>query len=218
MSDTFARTRKEIIVSHDFADNLMPIEADEGQIEQVFLNILVNAGQAMPRGGKIFIKTENVTHADIIHTAFQAEPGNYVMARVTDTGMGMDETIQEHIFEPFFTTKEMGRGTGLGLASSYGIIKGHKGYMTVESKPGEGASFNVYLPVTQKTIPEKSKVAEPVLPGKETILFIDDEEIVLNVGSKIIEKLGYKVIKSGSAKGAVDAYKEKMAGDPAGDS
>ena len=209
ISDTFARTRKEIVVRHELADNLTPIEADEGQIEQVFLNILVNAGHAMPRGGNIFIKTENVTHAHIRHADFQAKPGRYVMVKVTDNGMGMDEKTRDHIFEPFFTTKEMGRGTGLGLASSYGIIKGHKGYITVASIPGEGTDFCVYLPATGKKVLEKTAVMEAVLSGKETILFVDDEDIVLNVGARIMEKLGYKVIKADGAKKAVAVYEER---------
>ena len=209
MADTFARTRKEITVTHDLAKDLMPVEADEGQIEQVFLNILVNSGQAMPKGGKIFIETKNVTHEDIDNPTFQVKPGKYVLTRVTDTGTGMDNETITHIFEPFFTTKEMGRGTGLGLASSYGIIKGHSGYVTVASTPGKGASFNVYLPVTTKQIFEKTIPKESTLPGKETILFVDDEEIVMNIASKIIEKLGYKVIRALDAREALKIYKEQ---------
>jgi CheY-like chemotaxis protein len=209
ISDTFARARKEITITHDFANDLAPVEADEGQIEQVFLNILVNSGQAMPRGGKIFIETKNVTHEVIENDTFKVKPGKYVMIKVTDTGTGMDEETIKHIFEPFFTTKEMGRGTGLGLASSYGIIKGHSGYVSVESAPGKGASFFVYLPVTDKTVSEKITVNGEALNGKETILFVDDEQIVLNVGAKILEKLGYEVIKCVDAEQAVDLYKER---------
>ena len=208
MADTFARTRKEITISHDFAEDLMPVEADEGQIEQVFLNILINSSQAMAKSGKIFMETRNVTHEDIEDSTFKVKPGGYVLTRITDTGSGMDDETIKHIFEPFFTTKEMGRGTGLGLASSYGIIKGHSGYITVESVPGQGTSFNVYLPVTTKTISKKIKETAATLKGKETILFIDDEEIVMNIGSKIIEKLGYKVIRALEAEKAIEIYKE----------
>jgi CheY-like chemotaxis protein len=208
ISDTFARTRKEIVITHDFSSTLGAVEADEGQIEQALLNILVNAGQAMPKGGKIFIETGNATHKDIDDTTFKVKPGNYVVIRVTDTGAGMDENTRKHVFEPFFTTKEMGRGTGLGLASVYGIIKGHAGYVTVDSELGKGASFRVYLPVSDKAVAETMRMAEKNISGKGTILLVDDEEIVLNVGSRIIEKLGYRVIKAPDGRAALDLYKK----------
>ena len=206
--DTFARTRKAIVITRKFSDGLSPVEADEGQVEQVLLNLLVNSSQAMPKGGRIDIETENATHDDIDNIGFAVKPGKYVCIRISDTGAGMNEETVKHIFEPFFTTKEMGRGTGLGLASSYGIIKGHGGYVTVHSSPGQGASFSVYLPVTVKNVVEKAPNVEAAVKGIETILFVDDEEIVLDVGTRIIEKLGYKVIPCASAKEAVSLYRK----------
>ena len=208
ISDTFARVRKDLVVIHDFSPALMPVEADEGQLEQVILNILVNAGQAMENGGKILLKTANVTHEDIDDSTFKVKPGKYAMVQVVDSGVGMDEETRKHIFEPFFTTKEMGQGTGLGLASSYGIIKSHSGYVTVDSEPGKGSSFNIYLPVSGKKTTEITPVPKSNLPGKQTILLVDDEEIVLKVSSKMAERLGYRVIKASDPREAVKIYQD----------
>ncbi len=135
-SNIFGRTKKEITIHRELAEDLFVVEADQGQIEQVLLNLYVNAADAMPGGGNLILKTMNTTHDNMKGKAYNPEPGNYLMLTVTDTGMGMGKKTRERIFDPFFTTKEMGRGTGLGLASAYGIIKGHGGYIDVESKIG----------------------------------------------------------------------------------
>jgi len=149
-SDTFSRTKKEITIHRELAKDLFAIEADRRQIEQVLLNLFVNAAEAMPGGGDLMLKTMNTTHKDIKGKLYHPEPGNYVLLMVTDTGTGMDKETMERIFDPFFTTKEMGRGTGLGLASVFGIIKGHGGYIEVDSKKGQGATFSIYLPASEK--------------------------------------------------------------------
>lgn len=147
-SDTFAMTKKEIGVHRELAEDLFGIKADQDQIEQVLLNLYVNASDAMPGGGDLFLKTMNVTHKDIIDKSYKVKPGNYVLLTVRDTGTGMDRKTMERLFDPFFTTKGMGKGTGLGLASVYGIIKAHGGYIDVDSRTGQGTTFSVYLPAS----------------------------------------------------------------------
>ena len=116
------------------------------------------------------------------------------MLQVTDTGAGMDGETRQRIFEPFFTTKAMGRGTGLGLASTYGIVKGHGGYIDVVSKKGEGTTFSIYLPATEKEMEEFIYVSESIVPGTGTVLIVDDEPLVLTTGAKVLRKLGYQVL------------------------
>jgi signal transduction histidine kinase len=137
----FNRTRKEISIHEKYETDLRPVEVDRGQIEQVLVNLYVNAWQAMPGGGNIYIQTENVTLNEKEAKPYNVKPGNYVKTSITDTGVGMDEETRQRIFEPFFTTKEMGRGTGLGLASVYGIIKNHGGFTQVDSEKNRGTTF-----------------------------------------------------------------------------
>jgi len=151
-SETFSRTNKEITIHQELAKDLFAIEADLGQIEQVLLNLYVNAADAMHGGGNLILKTMNTAHKDMKGKLYDPKPGNYVLLTVTDTGTGMDKETIERIFDPFFTTKKMGRGTGLGLASAYGIIKGHGGYIDVESNKGRGTTFSIYLPASEKKI------------------------------------------------------------------
>ena len=146
----YERRRKEIAVYREMAGNLEEIEGDPDQIGQVIDNLLENAGDAMPNGGQLYLNTQNTTHEQMGSNLYDPKSGTYVMFSITDTGGGMDREVQEHIFEPFYTTKEMGRGIGLGLASVYGIVKGHGGYIDVESRKGMGSTFKVYLPARQR--------------------------------------------------------------------
>ena len=139
------------------------------------------------------------------------EPGRYVKISVTDTGIGMDERIMERIFEPFFTTKEMGRGTGLGLASAYGIVKSHGGLIDVESQIGQGSTFNIYLPASKKTVVNEISTSVEILKGEETILLVDDEETVFDVGIEMLQLLGYTVFSARSGKQAMSILKENDA-------
>jgi PAS domain S-box-containing protein len=207
-ADAVSRTRKEIIIHRELSEDLFAIEAEQGQIEQVLLNLYINAADSMPSGGKIIIKTLNVTHEDMKSKLYDPKPGNYVRLTVTDKGIGMDKRTQERIFEPFFTTKKMGRGTGLGLASVYGIIKSHGGYIEIESEKGHGTTFTIFLPAYSKEIPKTIKSSETTIEGSGTILLVDDEEIVLEAGVKMLELLGYRVLKAGSGKEAVEVYKD----------
>jgi PAS domain S-box-containing protein len=207
-ADTIGRTRKEIIIRRELSEDLFAIEAEQGQIEQVLWNLYINAADSMPGGGKIIIKTLNLTHEDMRSKLYDPKPGNYVQLTVTDTGKGMDKRTQERIFEPFFTTKEMGRGTGLGLASVYGIVKSHGGYIEIASEKGHGTTFTIFLPACSKDIPKTIKSSDRIIEGNGTILLVDDEEIVLETGVKMLERLGYSVIKAGSGIEAVEVYKD----------
>ena len=149
-SQAFQKMKREIIIHREFTQRPHAIEADQGQMEQMLLNLYINAADAMPGGGDIHIKTKNVTHRDIKSRLYEAKPGKYVRIAVSDRGVGIDKEIQHRIFDPFFTTKTTGKGTGLGLASVYGIVKSHEGYINAESKKGRGTTFLIYLPAADK--------------------------------------------------------------------
>jgi len=162
----------------------------------------------MHDGGELYLQTENVTLDEVYVKPFEIEPGRYVKISVTDTGVGMDEDTQQRIFDPFFTTKEMGRGTGLGLASAYGIIKNHGGFINVYSEKGEGTTFNIYLPASEKEIIEEKKLSKDVLRGSETVLLVDDENMIIDVGEQLLEKMGYMVLIARNGKEAIDTYEK----------
>ena len=204
----FGRTKKEIAIRGKYQENLWSVEVDQGQIAQVLLNLYVNAWQAMPAGGDLYLGTENVTLDENYVKPFSIEPGKYVKISVTDTGTGMDKSTRERIFEPFFTTKEMGRGTGLGLASAYGIIKNHSGFINVYSEKGHGTTFNIYLPASEKEIIEEKKLAGDTLRGTETVLFVDDEDMIIEVAGELFQQLGYRVLTAKNGKDAIEIYEE----------
>jgi two-component system, cell cycle sensor histidine kinase and response regulator CckA len=208
--EMFGRAKKEIRIITDYTDAIQPVNVDRGQISQVFLNLFVNAWQAMPRGGDLHIKTENMDlvakHMEILHP----QPGRYVRVSVTDTGVGMDKSTQERIFEPFFTTKEKSRGTGLGLASAYGIIKNHNGLITVYSEKGRGSTFHLYLPAGGQAVVREKPADEKIQNGNETILLVDDEDIVIDVGKELLEELGYTVLIAKNGHDAVIIYQTRQ--------
>ena len=209
-SGMFWRTKKEITIHTNYQKDVWTVEVDQGQIEQVLLNLFVNASHAMPDGGKLYLQTENVVLDENYSYHFKVKSGRYVKISITDTGSGMDETIQERVFEPFFTTKEMGRGTGLGLAASYGIIKNHGGIIEVFSKKGKGTTFTVHLPASEKV--RKKEMTDGVirrsLKGTETILLVDDEEMIIDVGKQMLEKLGYQVLIAKNGRDAMEIYRK----------
>jgi two-component system cell cycle sensor histidine kinase/response regulator CckA len=208
-SKMFGRTKKEIKIHGKYQKDVWTIESDQGQIEQVLMNLYVNAWQAMPGGGELYLQTENVTLGEDYVKPFKIEPGKYVKISVTDTGVGMDEATRQRIFDPFFTTKEMGRGTGLGLASAYGIIKNHGGFINVYSKKGEGTAFNIYLPASVSEVGgRRTEVSEDVIHGHETVLLVDDEDMIIDVGEKLLQKLGYEVLIARSGKEATEIYEK----------
>ena len=212
-SEIFARTKKEIDLHPVFAKDIWPVEVDPSQIEQVLMNLYVNAWQAMPEGGDLYIELENVRLDE--HYArikpFNIRPGKFVRLSVTDTGVGMTAETRKRIFEPFFSTKEKGMGTGLGLASAYGIIKNHNGFINCYSEIGHGTTFNVYFPKCDESYPPEEGVAhgelvEGVPGGDETILFVDDDEEIISVGRKILASLGYTVLVADGGQAAVDLF------------
>jgi two-component system cell cycle sensor histidine kinase/response regulator CckA len=206
VSETFRRTRKDIVTKLDLGRDLFAIEADKSQIEQVLFNLYVNAADAMPSGGDLTVRTRNTPHENLMNKPYNIKSGKYVLLTVADTGIGMDDVTIERLFEPFFTTKEMGRGTGLGLASVYGIVKAHGGYIDVESKKGRGSTFSVYLPASEREVKESSTNTERPINGNETILVVDDEEFVLDLGLKLLKSLGYRTLGASSGIEALKIY------------
>lgn len=213
VSKAFGRTRKEFEIHLDLCKDLFAVEADQGQIEQVLLNLFINASDAMPLGGEIFVETMKVPRKAGKDRMVELKPGDYVLLSVADTGVGMDKKTMKRIFDPFFTTKGRGRGHGLGLASAYGIIKRHGGHIEVDSEVGRGTRFTLYLPVAKginKSVPgHDSFTALPeVGRGKGTVLSVDDEEIVRNVGREMLEALGYQVLTARDGEEAVRVFRE----------
>jgi two-component system cell cycle sensor histidine kinase/response regulator CckA len=206
-SEMFSRTRKEIRIHIKYQKDIWSVEVDLSQIEQVLLNLYVNAAQAMPGGGNLYLQTKNVTLNENYVRHFNAKKGDYVRISVKDTGVGMDEDTIKRIFDPFFTTKDRSRGTGLGLASAYGIIKNHGGIINAHSMIGQGSTFDVYLPASPKKIVQKGELNREVLKGSETILLIDDEDIIIDIGGQILERLGYLALTARSGKEAIEIYR-----------
>jgi PAS domain S-box-containing protein len=204
----FGRTKKEIRIHTHFEEEIWTVEVDRGQIEQVLLNLYVNAWHAMPEGGELTLQTKNVYLQKEDALPFGIKPGTYVQTCVKDTGVGMDDTTQRRIFEPFFTTKEMGRGTGLGLASAYGIVKNHGGIINVSSEKGEGTTFTIYLPGSEKEVPIQKDSPAALTPGTESILLVDDEEMIIEVGQEILQEMGYKVYLARTGREAVEVYRD----------
>jgi two-component system cell cycle sensor histidine kinase/response regulator CckA len=208
--EMFGQTRKEITIHTKYQREIWAVEVDQAQVEQVLLNLLVNAWQAMPDGGDLHVETSNVLLAEDYTKLFGVEPGNYVKLSVADTGVGMDEQTQQRIFDPFFTTKEtMGHGTGLGLASAYGIIRNHSGIIDVYSEQGKGTTFAIYLPASGKEITiREDRLIDEILMGTETVLLVDDEDGILVVGEKLLKEMGYKVLMAAGGNKAIEVYNQ----------
>jgi PAS domain S-box-containing protein len=203
-ANMFGRTKKEISVETKLHNAKIVVEVDRSQIEQVLLNIYVNAWQAMPDGGTLKLETEDITLDAKDCKPYQIEPGRYVHISVTDTGIGMDQKTIKRIFDPFFSTKEKTRGTGLGLASAYGIIKNHGGIINARSEIGFGTTFDIYLPVSEKMVDDEFISKKSISKGTETVLLVDDEDMIIDVGQALLTKLGYRVIGVHSGKEAVE--------------
>jgi PAS domain S-box-containing protein len=203
---------KDINIETDLEENLSGIDADETQIEQIILNLAVNARDAMPNGGKIVFSTRNVyLDENFCKTRVDLKPGYYVCISVRDTGTGIKKEFMDKIFDPFFTTKEVSKGTGLGLSVVYGIVKNHNGHVGVYSEVGKGTEFKIYLPVSEKAeVVEKPRQEEVIAGvGNETILVVDDEPVVLDVASSILKTLDYKVMVARDGLEAVEIYQSK---------
>ncbi len=209
--DILSHTIPKIIkIELRLSENLLSIQADPSQINQILMNLGINARDAMPNGGTLIFETANVgldqeycaSHVEIV-------PGNYVQLTVSDTGQGMDNRTLEHIFEPFFTTKEIGKGTGLGLATVFGIVKRHGGHIICLSELGHGTTFKIYFPAAQfKERLEPSASMDEMQEGKETILLVDDEESLRDFGAALLNNFGYEVITACNGKEALAIYRK----------
>ena len=196
-------------------ESIWKVKADPGQIEQVIINLAVNARDAMPEGGKLTIETANVElDEEYANKHIAVQPGRYVMLSMSDTGVGMTPEVRERIFEPFFTTKEKGKGTGLGLSTVYGIVKQSGGNVWVYSEPGQGTTFKIYLPQVDEPLEElREEVVKEVSRGHETILLVEDEDVVRKLAVRVLKRQGYKVLEApdgGKAFMLCEAYKEPI--------
>ncbi|MEK7704600.1 MAG: response regulator [Myxococcota bacterium] len=203
-SSMFGRTRSDITIRLETASGLYPVLMDHTQLEQVLLNLFVNAGQAMPDGGSLLVRASDVELVAADVAPHDIAPGRFAKLSVLDTGVGMDPPTQARIFEPFFTTKGPGHGTGLGLASVYGIVKNHGGFVTVESTLGRGSTFDLFLPSTDPLPVAATIRMAPIRRGTETILVVDDEEMIVKVVSRLLRSIGYEVLSATGGKQAVE--------------
>jgi CheY-like chemotaxis protein len=203
----FGRTRKDLVIHHEGTPGLPAVLADAAQLEQVLLNLLLNAGQAMPEGGELWIRTAACTLDAAEAGGHEVPPGQYLAIAIRDRGVGMDAATRQRIFEPFFTTRPAGQGTGLGLASVYGIVRNHGGFVTVDSEPGCGSTFTVHLPAA--AVPARKTPAAVPSPhgGSGTILLVDDEDQILRTCSQMLEHLGYRVVVARSGPEAQEALR-----------
>ncbi len=200
---------KMIEIKTELADDIFPINADSIQMSQIVMNLVINARDAISDSGVIKIKTRNLTFTDnTAVSGFTMLPGNYIEVSVSDNGSSMDNEVMEHIFEPFYTTKEAGKGTGLGLSIVYSIVRNHDGVIYCESEKGKGTSFIILLPAASSEQEKQpiSTQAELLIGGRETILLVDDEKSILEIGKDYLERYGYKVMTAGNGEEAVDIY------------
>ena len=205
---------KMINIETDLAPDLRPIQGDSVQLEQVILNLGSNASDAMPEGGRLTIKSQNISLNNVLQAQWiGVPPGEYVLLTVADTGVGIEPELIRHIFDPFYTTKETGRGTGLGLAMAYGIITSHQGRIACTSRPGAGTTFKIYLPVAASEEPPGtypvSQAADSASGGSETVLVIDDEENILTIAGEILTGSGYHVLTARDGESALEIYRPR---------
>jgi CheY-like chemotaxis protein len=203
---------KMIEIELQLEEPLQTINADAGQLEQVILNIGVNARDAMPEGGRLIIQTKDMLlDNDYCRLNPEAKPGTHVCLSIADTGHGMDQETIERIFEPFYTTKETGKGTGLGLAMAYGIIKNHDGHITCKSSPDEGTRFDIYLPAIKVSVEDEiEKREEPIIMGRgETLLVVEDEAMLRDLAKDMLKRGGYQVLEANSGEEGLRLYLEK---------
>ena len=207
-SAMYGRARTDITIQLDFAPELLAVLMDHSQLEQVLLNLLVNAGQAMPQGGHLLLRAQNADLADDQGVLLGVPPGLYVKLLVTDTGSGMDAKTMGRIFEPYFTTKGPGEGTGLGLASVFGIIKNHAGFIGVESEMGKGTTFTLLLPATERQVAEDKTPMAVLEHGTGTILVVDDEAQIVKVCARLLQKFGYQVLTAAGGRQALELVRQ----------
>ncbi|KPJ78430.1 MAG: oxidoreductase [Deltaproteobacteria bacterium SG8_13] len=208
-SSLFGRTHKKTRIVSQLAADVWSVNIDRSQIEQVLVNLYLNAWQAMDGAGTLFLRTENVHLEEAFVKKHQARPGKYVRITVQDTGSGIRASIRNRVFEPFFTTKPMGRGTGLGLASAFGIIKNHDGIICFDSEPGNGTTFSIYLPAVDAPATVEKPAEEQWTAGHETVLVVDDEPYILDACEAMLTGMGYRVLTAGSGADAVEVFSNR---------
>jgi nitrogen-specific signal transduction histidine kinase/ActR/RegA family two-component response regulator len=202
---------EDILLQCSYAPNLPLVRADVGMLEQVLVNLVVNARDAMPKGGRLLISTESVSFdAEHAKAHPQTRAGRFLLLAVSDTGTGIAPGHLGHIFEPFFTTKEVGKGTGLGLATVYGIVTQHEGWVEVSSELGAGATFRIFLPATEATAPAPPPAPSRAKPvgGSETLLLVEDDEAVRSLTRRLLESFGYRIIEAGSGPQALEITRD----------
>jgi PAS domain S-box-containing protein len=206
---------KMIELEFNLDADLRIINADSAQLKQVLMNLAVNAKDAMPEGGKLVVETQNIIlDQEFCKRYAEVKPGDYVLLSMADTGHGMEKETLEHIFDPFYTTKEVGKGTGLGLAIVYGIVKNHEGYVMCYSRPQRGTSFRIYLPASEAATKHEEAVESlesksPNMGGSETILLVDDEEFIRELGVDVLGQAGYKVLTASNGEQALEVYRRE---------
>ena len=206
-STLFGRAKKPVQIRRRLRRDVWPVEIDRGQVGQVLLNLLVNASEAMPEGGHVYLGSRNVVLGSDFVAPHGVPAGRFVKITVRDTGAGMDERTLQRVFEPFFTTKELGRGTGLGLASAYGIVRNHGGIIVASSNLGVGTTFEIYLPASEKEVLEEATPSlGPIPAGTETILLVEDEPRVLDICERFLKKTGYSVLPARSGSDAIKIF------------
>lgn len=211
-AETLTATKKQIEIRFRLSEDIPAIKADQGQIEQVLLNLLLNSADAMPDGGDIVIETDCLRGDQADGNVTLSKNSDYIMVKISDCGTGIPEKIQDRIFEPFFTTKGLGRGTGLGLSTAYGIVKNHEGDICAQSESGKGATFFMYLPALSTD--DSCRTAAPranEIEGHGTILLVDDEPNVLDPSATLLEHLGFKVLKAINGSIAMKIFQDKWA-------
>ena len=208
----FGQSRRDIVIEYRLQKTIWPVEVDAGQVEQVLLNLFVNAAHAMPGGGELLLCTENVLLDLQITALHKRPPGRYVRITVTDSGCGIDPQILEQIFDPFFTTKGQDQGTGLGLATAYSIINNHGGIIQAGNAPEGGARFTLLLPIFEGRVGRERGGAEELLQGTETILLVDDDAMVLHLTREMLQRLGYTILTAPSGEEALHLYGEHQGG------
>ena len=207
----FTQAKKEITIHMELQKHIWMVAADRGQIDQVLLNLYLNAALAMPEGGEMVVHTENLFLSRGRMKAPELEPGPYVKVSVADAGVGMEDAVRKKIFDPFFTTRAVGEGTGLGLASAYGIIRNHGGVINVESEAGMWTAISFLLPAVATEGESETEVLESgqIHKGEETVLLVDDEEMIIDIGTELLRLMGYHVLTAENGTQGLQLYKEK---------
>ncbi|MFH1983625.1 MAG: ATP-binding protein [Pseudomonadota bacterium] len=206
VTERFQVSRGNILMQNQLDEKSPAVTADRAQLEEALLNLFMNAADAMPKGGMITCRTRMLSHTDIEGRAYAVKPGTYVQLTVSDTGHGIAAEHLPFIFEPFYSTKDISQGAGLGLASAYGIVKAHGGFIDVASTQGAGAVFDILLPTQALVAAPETPIRDRVTRGSETVLVVDDDDIVLEVAAKMLSALGYQTLTASTVAAALAVY------------